>query len=241
MEAGRPTLGVIPARGGSKGIPRKALCDLGGRPLLVHTVEAALCARGLDRVVVSTDDPEIAAVARAAGAEVPFLRPAALAGDDAPTAAVLQHALSFLERSQGFAPRAVVTLQPTSPFRAPGLIDRCLEEFLRTGADSVTTVFPAEHHPAWMWRLGPERRLEPLAPGRGAAPGRRQDLEPVYRLTGSVYVTRPALILEQGAVLGGDVRGVVVEDPAEALDIDAPFDLLVARLIWQVRAGGGGR
>jgi len=131
-------LGLIPARGGSKGIPRKNIKPLGGKPLIAYSIEAGLKSRYLDKVLVSTDDEEIAQVARQYGADVPFIRPAELARDDTPTLPVIQHALRFLA-DKGETYDAVCLLQPSSPFRTPAFIDAAIEKYVRSGADSLVT------------------------------------------------------------------------------------------------------
>ena len=155
-------LGVIPARGGSKAIPRKNLHPLGGEPLIAWTCRAAIGARTLTRTVVSTDDPEIAAAARRYGVEAPFLRPRHLAGDDTPTLPVVVHALDELAR-EGFVPDAVAILQPTSPFRRSEHIDAALTLLEATGADSVVTVVKVPHqfNPVSVLRLDSLGRLVP--------------------------------------------------------------------------------
>ena len=145
-------LGLIPARGGSKGIPRKNARLLAGRPLLDYTAEAALKARRLSRVILSTEDPEIAEIGRRCGLDVPFLRPPELARDDTPTLPVVQHALRWLEeRGERFS--AVCLLQPTSPLRTAEHIDACIELLEKDGADAVVTVLrvPPEHNPHWVF------------------------------------------------------------------------------------------
>jgi CMP-N,N'-diacetyllegionaminic acid synthase len=227
-------LGLIPARGGSKGVPRKNVRSLAGRPLLAYTVDAALAADRLDRVVLTTDDEEIAAVGRQLGVDVPFLRPAELAGDRTPTLPVVQHALAALEAA-GDRFDAVCLLQPTNPLRPPGLVDACVEELERTGADAVVSVLrvPAEHHPAWVYLSDAEGRLR-LSTGDAAPIARRQDLPPAFHREGSVYVTRRDVVVERDSLYGDHVVGVEV-DPASSVNIDdlddwrRAEDLLAAR------------
>lgn len=212
-------LGLIPARGGSKGVPRKNLRPLGGRPLLGYTTGAALAARSLDRVVLSTDDREIAAVGTALGVEVPFLRPPDLAADDTPMLDVLTHALEALDEAYD----AVCLLQPTSPFRPTGLIDRCVARFGDGGVDAVATVVPvpAEHNPHWVYLPDADGHLR-LATGEDTPIGRRQDLPPAYHRDGSVYVFATAGI-RAGRPYGDRLAGVVL-DPAGLVNIDDAAD-----------------
>jgi CMP-N-acetylneuraminic acid synthetase len=207
---------VVPARRGSKGIPQKNLAELAGEPLIVHTLRAALAATTLDRVVVSTDDEEIAAVALSAGAEV-VNRPAHLAGDDSPTEDALLHALETLGPPE---PEYVVTLEPTSPLRKAQTIDACVRRAFELGANAVIAV--AETREV----LG---RLEdgvfvPLDPN---APRRRQLRAPLYRETGVAYVTRTAHLRATHSVFAGPLYAVVVPEE-ETLDVNTKLDLLAA-------------
>ncbi|MCB1041839.1 MAG: acylneuraminate cytidylyltransferase family protein [Acidobacteria bacterium] len=200
-------LALIPARGGSKGIPGKNIRPLGGKPVIQWTIETALAAERISRVVVTTDDEAIAACARAAGAEVPFMRPASLASDTVPTLPVIQHALQQLA---GFD--AVCLLQPTTPFREAGEVDRCIALLEATGADSVVTMapIPEEHHPEWAYRRDESGNMY-LYSGSSQPPPRRQDLPPAFHRDGSVYVTRTQVIETQTSLYGRHIQGVVVE------------------------------
>ena len=150
-------LAIIPARGGSKGIPRKNIKVFAGHPLIAYSIQAGLQARGVSRVIVSTDDEEIAAVARAYGAETPFLRPAELAEDRTLDLPVFQHALDWLAEHEGYRPEALVQLRPTSPVRPPDLVDQAVETLLaHPEADSVRGVVPAGQNPHKMWRIDAE-------------------------------------------------------------------------------------
>ncbi len=225
-------LAIIPARGGSKGIPLKNIVPLGGKPLIAHTIEAAKMASSIQRVVVSTESQEIAQVARQYGAEVPFLRPAELARDDTPTLPVIQHVLAELQASEGIKPEIIVLLQPTSPLRSAEDIDRAVKQLEETGADSVVSLCVAQHHPAWMKRVDGDRVL----PFLENAPEytRRQDMPTVYRLNGAIYVTRRRILLEQNRILGPDTRALIM-DAESSVDIDTPFDLKLASLIMRER------
>jgi CMP-N,N'-diacetyllegionaminic acid synthase len=208
-------IGIVPARGGSKGIPRKNLALVAGEPLVARAVRIALGARLLDRLVVSTDDDEIAAVAAAAGAEV-VRRPAELSNDEATTEAALVHALDVIG---GPDPTWTVTLEPTSPLRTAELIDRCIELADERGADAVVTVSPTTDV------LGTLAGgvFAPLDPG---APRRRQLRTPLYRESSTVYVTRTAHLRATGSVLAQPLYAVVVPQ-SEAVDVNDAFDLAV--------------
>jgi CMP-N-acetylneuraminic acid synthetase len=220
---------IVPARGGSKGLPRKNLRPLAGFPLVGWSIAAGRAAAQVSVVMVSTDDEEIAEVARQFGAEVPFLRPAELAHDDTPDLPVFEHALRWLERERNLVPELVVQLRPTSPFRPAGLVDEAVA-LLRAhpGADSLRAVTSPSQTPFKMWRVeGP--LLSPLLGSfeeeRFNAP--RQHLPPVYWQTGHVDVIRPATILEKRSMTGRRIVPFVV-DPRYALDIDTLEQLELA-------------
>ena len=220
--------GVIPARGGSKGLPGKNLKRLGALSLIGHAVASAREARMLTRYVVSTDSAEIADEARRHGAEAPFLRPAELASDHAGMVPVLQHAVRWLESVAGVRPDFVVTLQPTSPFRTGAEIDSTIGRVIETGADSAQTLVEASYHPFFMKTLDGDRTIALFADGKKYV--RRQDAPAVYQPSGAVYVTRYPLLMEEGQVLGHDNRGIVM--PFEAsVNIDTEWDFLLAELL----------
>jgi CMP-N-acetylneuraminic acid synthetase len=220
-------LGLIPARGGSKGIPRKNVRDLGGRPLLAWTADAALGAERLSRVVLTTDDPEIAEVGRRLGLEVPFLRPADLARDDTPTLPVVLHAVAELERAGDRGERfdAVCLLQPTSPLRTARDIDGCIARLEETGADAVVTVrpVPAEHNPHWVYFEGADGLLH-LATGEDEPIPRRQDLPPAFHRDGRVYVVRRDVLVERRSLYGRRLAAYVADDPERSVNLDTPAD-----------------
>lgn len=208
-------LAVIPARGGSKGIPGKNARLVAGRSLLAWSVAHARAADRVDRVVVSTDDEDLAALAREAGAEVPFLRPAELATDDAPTEPAVVHAVEQLA-AEGYRPDAVVLLQPTSPVRLPGRIDRAVAQLEIEGADSLVGV--TEIHP-FTWWASADGAVSSYDPANRP---RRQDLAPEDRRfveNGSIYITATDLLLRTGCRLGGKVA-LHEMDAVESIDID---------------------
>jgi CMP-N-acetylneuraminic acid synthetase len=227
MADGSYAFGVIPARGGSKGLPGKNLRRLGALSLIGHAVTSAREASRLDRFIVSTDSAEIAEEARRNGAEVPYLRPPELASDQAGMLGVLQHAVRWLE-STGVRPDLVVTLQPTSPFRVGADIDRTIAKVLETGADSAQTLSEASYHPFFMKTLDGDRTVALFPDGHKYV--RRQDAPPVYQPSGAVYVTRYQVLMEQGRILGEDNRGVVQSFEA-SVNIDTEWDFMLAELI----------
>jgi CMP-N,N'-diacetyllegionaminic acid synthase len=219
-------LAIVPARGGSKGLPHKNIALLEGEPLIIHTLRAAREALSIDRIVVSTDDHEIAAIAKNAAADV-IDRPPELAGDDSPTEAALLHVLETLAARGEQPPDYVVTLEPTSPLRTAALIDACVARAIAEHAGSVMTV--AETHES-LGRLE-DGRFSFLFPDQ---PRRRQLREPLYRESGAVYVTRTDALLATHRVLAEPVYGVVVPDE-QAVDINTPLDFVVATAILRWR------
>lgn len=227
------TLVVIPVRGGSKGVPRKNARAIAGKPLVVWTIEQALAISTPDvDVVVSTEDPELTDIARAAGAEV-LARPAELAQDATPTEPVVLHAIEAMT-ADGREPERVMLLQATSPVRRRGTLDRALTEFDQTGVDSLVGVVAQA---PFLWQSTP---LGPVPAYDVDARPRRQDLTPEavrYRETGSLYVTRTAIYRGRNNRIGGRV-GLFVMDEEEGLDIDTELDLLVAE--QRLHRGQGG-
>jgi len=219
--------GIIPARGGSKGLPGKNLRKLGRLSLIGHAVASARESKRLSRVIVSTDSEAIAEEARRQGAEVPFVRPAQLATDEAGMVPVLQHAVRWLE-STGVRPDLVVCLQPTSPFRVGSDIDATIEKVMATGADSAQTVVECSYHPYFMKTLDGDRTVPLFEEGHRYV--RRQDAPAVYQPSGSVYVTRYRTLMEDHRVLGKDNRGLVMSFEASA-NIDTEWDFMLAELV----------
>jgi CMP-N,N'-diacetyllegionaminic acid synthase len=238
-------LGIITARGGSKGIPRKNIAPLLGRPLLAYTADAALRSRRLTRVLLSTDSEEIAEVGRSCGLSVPFLRPAELARDDTPTLPVLQHAVTWVERG-GERYEAICLLQPTNPLRREEDIDACIDLLERSDAETVATILqvPAEYNPHWVYEKDAQGYLR-LATGETQPIPRRQDLPPAFHREGSVYVTRREILMEGNCLCGKRFTGFVL-DASRSVNIDEPEDLeraetlaLMRRRAERVQANSG--
>ena len=223
-------LGLIPARGGSKGIPRKNLRVLGGKPLLQWTIDAALNSQALTSVVVSTEDEEIAAVARACGASIPFVRPADLAGDETPTLPVVQHAIRTLAgRGEHFD--AICLLQPTSPLREPADIDACIELLAASGADSVISVLrvPTEYNPQWVYLRNDDGFLSLATGGTNPVP-RRQSLPSAFHRDGSIYVSKKRVVMGGDSLYGEKVLGYETSGSA-GINIDTPADWMRAEAL----------
>ena len=231
-------LAVIPARGGSKSIPRKNLADVAGRPLIAWAIGAAREAKRLDRVVVSTEDEEIAETARRWGAEVPFLRPPELATDTVSLIPVVQHALAAMD-GLGFRADVVVSMQATSPGLRGADVDAALAKLEDSGADSVATVLRIEHeHPYWAKRLEGDR-VRPFSTETSETYLQRQELPPAYVFDGALFVRRRRLLEEWSGRdfgLGADVRGLPLSAES-SLHIDDAIHLEVARVVLARRSG----
>ncbi len=220
-------LAIIPARGGSKGLPGKNIRPLAGKPLIVWSIEQAAAANGVTDIVVSTDAGDIAGIAKEAGASVPFMRPAELAGDAVATEPVMRHALLEMEREHGHYD-AVMLLQPTSPFRHAGTLDRAIEQFIASGADSLLGV--AESH-AFFWQHGPT----PTASYDYRKRPRRQDIadhDRQYRETGSIYITARDAFLEGNNRLAGKIELFEMAQE-ESLEIDTATDFAIVETLMK--------
>lgn len=230
-------LGLIPARGGSKGIPRKNLKALAGKALIRYTIEAALASECLDTVLVSTEDPEIAAVSREAGAAVPFIRPIELASDTAPTIDTVLHALRFLD-GQGFFFDALCLLQPTVPFRTATDIDLAIRTFQNRQADSLISVrsVPHQFNPHWVFEPDQNGFLK-LATGEDKIITRRQALPPAYYRDGSIYLTRWTVLRDQQDLYGKTITYCVLEDSPQ-VNIDTIEDWEKAEQLLHHQAYG---
>jgi CMP-N,N'-diacetyllegionaminic acid synthase len=233
-------LGLITARGGSKGVPRKNIKLLNGRPLLWYCAKAAFEAKSLSRLILSTEDEEIAEVGRKLGLDVPFMRPTELAQDTTASLPVIQHSLIEL-RSRGESFDAVCLLQPTNPFRRAQDIDACVNLLIDSGADSVISILPvpSEYNPKWVYWRNDLGELS-LCTGDAEPISRRQDLPPAYHRDGSVYVTRVSCVTESNSLYGDRTVGYPMS-PEYSSNIDTQDDWLavekrLASLAATVRA-----
>jgi N-acylneuraminate cytidylyltransferase len=235
-------LALIPARGGSKSIPRKNIRLFAGHPLIAYSIAAGLAAETVSRVLVSTDDPEIAEIAQRYGAQVPFLRPAEFSADQTPDLPVFQHALEWLAQNEGYRPEIVVQLRPTSPLRRVWHIDQAVYRLIEhPAADAIRTVCAPFQNPFKMWQIGPDGFMHPLlagspvlnslhapsspALGRGHEPYNlpRQSLPDVYWQTGYVDAAWADTILTKASMTGDRILPLII-DPSEWIDIDSPDD-----------------
>jgi len=232
-------LAIIPARGGSKAVPRKNIRFLCGKPLIAWTIEAALAAGDLlHRVIVSTDDEEIAGIAHACGAEVPFLRPAEMASDTAPTLQALQHAVDFVEKEDGVKMDWVLTLQPTAPFRTAQDIAEGIRLAREGGCDSVISVTQVlAEHPILMKKIV-DGRLEPYCIEEKEGT-RRQDYDPpAYIRNGAIYLTKRDVLMAENSIWGESIRPYVMPEE-RSLDIDSEHDFKLVEIVMAEKLAAG--
>jgi CMP-N-acetylneuraminic acid synthetase len=234
-------LAIIQARGGSKGVPGKNIKMLCGKPLIAWTIEAAKQATLVNRVIVSTDDADIARVAKEWGAEVPFTRPAELASDSAKSIGLLEHALHWLQENEAYTPDAIVQLKPTNPLRTAAHIDASVEKYSAGHGvlDAVITVVKAPIHPLKTWRVDEAGLLVPFIPEevfgiKEASKSPRQSLPEAYGNNSCVHVINTKTILEKHSSIGTKV-GYVELSKEDSINIDEPFDFMIAELVMAER------
>jgi len=230
MINGKKVLGLVIARGGSKGLPGKNLKKLGGVPLVCYSVIAGIASEYIDDVVISTDDKDIADAAKQCGCEVPFMRPAVLASDSARSIDVIRHALEALA-GQGRSYEYFVLLQPTTPFRTSEHIDDCLRMLNERGADSVVSVTEAEHHPLWMNTLPDDLCMKDFI-RPDAENKNRQELPKHYRINGGVYAVRCDYMLASGK-LYSEKSYAYIMDNTSSIDIDNELDFNLAEIVME--------
>lgn len=226
-------LGIILARGGSKGIPRKNVRMAGDRPLIAWTIGAGLQSGALARLIVSTDDDEIATVSRQWGADVPFQRPAALAADDTGSIEATIHAVEFMAQHHGYRPGYVMLLQPTSPLRTAEDIRAAVQIARDRQADAVVSVAAAHQHPYWMKTIGDDGVLHDFMK-TDRAYTRRQDLPQAFYIDGSLYLVRRDILLERRTFYTDRTFAYVMPSD-RAMDIDTPWELHVVDLVLRDR------
>ena len=224
-------IGIIPARGGSKSVPRKNISPLLDKPLIYYSIMEASKSSYLSGFFVSTEDSEIAQIVRGYGVEV-IERPRELAQDDTPSLPVYQDFFNQLQKAKGISPQVIVVLQPTSPLRIAEDIDGAIRKFMKTDCDSVVSVCEVEHPIQWMYTLNGDR-MEAVF-GSAESLKRRQDAPGVYRLNGAVYVIHRNVIMDENKVLGNDTRAYIM--PAErSIDIDSVLDFKLAEILLKER------
>jgi N-acylneuraminate cytidylyltransferase len=219
----KSVLAIIPARGGSKGVPHKNIRLIGGKPLIFWTIEAASKSKYIDRTIISTDDFAIADAARQCGGDIPFMRPANLAQDDTPGIAPVLHVLSELTTKYDL----VVLLQPTSPLRTVEDIDGCIEQHQLTKSKSCVSVAEPDKSPYWMYQINDEKCLDPLFDSKF---DRRQDMPKVYALNGAVYVAECEWLKSTKSFLSDETSAYVMSKE-HSLDIDTELDLRICTFL----------
>lgn len=219
-------VGIIPARGGSKSLPRKNIKLLAGKPLIAYTIEAALQSKKLNRVIVSTDDEEIADISRKYGAEV-IMRPQDLAEDASPTEPAIKHVVSVLE-SDGYKPDIIVTLQPTSPFRTSNQIDDALDGIFFDDVDSIIGLKEVKEHPYKMKKIE-NNHVVPFLKIKLQS-NRRQDMPQLYKENGAIYVTKYDFLMNRDKIIGGNVKPFLMSDET-SIDIDTHLDFKIAECL----------
>ncbi|WP_046174416.1 acylneuraminate cytidylyltransferase family protein [Domibacillus indicus] len=224
MIENKKILAIIPARGGSKGVPRKNIRELAGKPLIAWTIEAAKQSVYIDRCIISSDDEEIIEIARQYECEVPFVRPAALAQDDTPGIEPILHALSELA---GYD--IVMLLQPTSPLRTTEDIDRCIETMIINEASVCVSVTEPDKSPFWMYTTTDDNQMRPLIPQENPAV-RRQDLSAVYVLNGAVYVAETDWLIKTKSFLTDETTAYLMPKQ-RSFDIDTDEDFLLCEFM----------
>lgn len=226
MIDGKTVLAIIPARGGSKGVPRKNVREVAGKPLIAWTIEEAKKSKYIDRLIISSDDAEIIEVAKAWGCEAPFIRPAELAQDETPSIDLVLHAIDMLPKYAW-----VVLLQVTSPLRSVTDIDGCIEHCVISQAHACVTVSETEQSPYWMYTLRSDGKLQPLI-ASGSSIERRQDLPSVFALNGAVYMAECSWLREHQTFMTEETAGFIM--PLErSLDIDTELDLQILNIHCQ--------
>jgi len=225
-------LAIIPARGGSKGVPGKNIKLLNGKPLLAYTSEIALQSKYLTEVVVSTEDEQIIEVAKSLGIKFPFIRPVVLSQDNTPTIDVIIHALQWYE-NQNVLFDAICLLQVTSPFRTVDFLDNAIETFIEKGTDSLVSVqkVPHEYNPHWTFEVNAAGNLK-IATGENQIISRRQELPTAYHRDGSLYITKTKVLLKEHS-LYGESTAFIESDPESYVNIDTLEDWERAEVMIQ--------
>lgn len=218
-------LAIIPARGGSKEVPKKNIKELAGKPLIVYTIEAAKKSEYINRIVVSTDDPRIADISLKYGAETPYLRSSGLAADTTPTLPVLRDIVRFLEKKDNYQPDIIVLLQPTSPLRTAKTIDEGIEKFLKNKRKTLISVSQVKENPFWM-KVIKNGYLYPFIKNKHKYL-RRQDLPEIYITNGALYICEAKKLSKEDPFNNDEVIPFIT-DRRQSLDIDDPEDFILA-------------
>ena len=230
MIDGKSVLAIIPARGGSKGIQRKNIRDLCGKPLIAWTIDEAKKSKYIDKLILSSEDDEIISIAKKYGCEVPFVRTKNLAEDDTPWIVTVLHAIEMLDNYQ-----YIVLLQPTSPLRTVDDIDGCIEYCITRQANACVTICEANHSPYWMYNLGEDKKMLPILQVKDNF-YRRQALPTVYQLNGAVYISEKNYLIEKKKFVTDETIGYVMPQN-RSVDIDNEMDFKIVENILSFQAG----
>lgn len=223
-------LAIIPARGGSKGLKRKNVLDFIGKPLIAHTIEQAKNSKYISRVIVSTEDEEIAVISKKYGAEIPFMRPLKLADDNSTTNDVIEYTLKELERTEGYKPQIFCVLQCTSPLRTSEDIDNTIKKLMDTNSDSAVSIAEAKSNPYWTNVLLNDRLEYFIKEGQNIK--RRQDLPKVYEINGAVYVVKTDVFYKEKSLETKNITGYIM-NAEKSIDIDNIVDFKVAEIMYK--------
>lgn len=224
------------ARGKSKGLPKKNIKLINGKPLIAWSIDQAKAARNVDRIFVSTDCPEISSIAQKFGAEVPFLRPSKLATDDSPELLSWKHALTYLKENEGISPDVMVSVPPTSPLRLPYDIDKCIEKFLEGNSDVTITVCKSSRNPYFNMVKFENNLVRQVIPF-GKTTFRRQDAPKVFDITTVSYASSPKFVLSNDSLFSENSKINAIEVPSErAIDIDSLLDFEIAEFLMKKRS-----
>lgn len=223
-------LAIIPARGGSKGIPRKNIKKLNGKPLIAYTIDEAKKSKYIHRVIVSTEDKEIAEISRKFGAEVPYLRPLQLSQDDSPTIDCVIHMINWLKEKENYTPDYVCLLQCTSPLRTFENIDGAINKAISLGMDGVVSICEAEVNPYWTNVMDDDKLKYFIEEGEKIT--RRQDLPKVYRINGAIYLIKTNILLDKKTFETDNITGYIMSNES-SMDIDTEIDFKVAELLMK--------
>ena len=234
MYENKKIVAIIPARGGSKGVPDKNIKMLAGKPLIAYTIKEALESKYIDRTIISTENERISEISEKHGAEI-IDRPNELSRDDTPTLPVLRHVVDYLEKNEKCSVDIIVLLQPTSPLRKASDRDDAIEKFSKSGADLVVSVTEMKHHPFWSFEIDGDR-LKPFVKD-GFKTIKRQDLPKVYTVNGAIYVMS-AERARSDSIFGGDMRAVIMSEE-KSVDIDTPLDFKITELLIKEMSNNG--
>lgn len=234
MIKNKKIIAIIPARGGSKGVPRKNIKLLNGKPLISYSIRAALKSKFIDRVIVSTDDKEIAEIAKRYKAEVPFLRPAELARDTSPTLPVLQHAVKYLEEKENYKTDLIVLLQPTTPLILASDIDNAIKQLIKTKTNSCVSICKISERPEWMYIFKGNKIKQFLNVNEKT--GRRQNLLRLFRLNGGIYAITRNNLMENNKIIDKSNSSAIIMPIERSIDIDEPVDFpVIEAIIKQIK------